>query len=224
MRPGACLRARPPLTRLSLLWVLFGALSWSGAMPALARSVTSGAELQGSQIVSWGRVEIEAARELAFAVLTDYDRMADFMPGMLASEVVSRKGNSVVIEQSANQAVFFFEQRVDARLAIDEDPPRRLTVRALAGSFKELNATYELTRVAGRTLIEYRARFIPGFHLPPIIGMYAVRHSVERHLEALAEEMKRRSAQDAGVPCGAGACGDPEGVDLEDSQRVVRGE
>ena len=67
--------------------------------------------------------------------------MADFLPGMLASEVVSRSGNSVVVEQSADEGIFLFRRRVDARLAIDESPPYRLTIRALAGSFKELTGT-----------------------------------------------------------------------------------
>jgi ribosome-associated toxin RatA of RatAB toxin-antitoxin module len=162
--------------------------------PTRAHAATSGAVMQGAHVISWGRVKVATSPELAFAVLTDYDRMADFLPGMLASEVVSRKGNSVVIEQSADEGMFFFSQRVDARLAIDEAPPRRLTIRALAGSFKEFSGTYDLTRLAAGTLIEYRARFIPDFQLPPVIGMYAVQRSLERHLAALAEEMERRSA------------------------------
>lgn len=156
--------------------------------------------MNGSHVVSWGRVEVAASRELAFAVLTDYDRMADFLPGMLASEVVARNGNSVVIEQSADEGVFFFKQRVDVRLAIEELPPRRLTIRALAGSFKELTGIYELTRMPDHTLIEYRARFLPDFKLPPMIGMYAVQRSLERHLAAMAEEIVRRSGDGEAAP------------------------
>lgn len=172
---------------------LLVSLAVAAPIAASAHLATSGAVMQGEQVVSWGRVEVAASPELAFAVLTDYDRMADFLPGMLASEVVWRKGHSVIIEQSADEGILFFSQRVDARLAIDESPPRRLTIRALAGSFKELSGTYDLIRMEGRTLIEYRARFIPDFRLPPMIGMYAIQRSLERHLAALAEEIERRS-------------------------------
>jgi carbon monoxide dehydrogenase subunit G len=205
--PAACARcaAAAGLLRRVRRGVVLCALLTAGALPAVALSATSGAVMQGTQVISWGRVEVSATPELAFAVLTDYDRMADFLPGMLASEVVSRNGNSVVIEQSADQGILFFSQRVDARLAIDESPPRRLTIRALAGSFKELSGVYELTRLAGGTAIEYRARFTPGFSLPPMVGMYAVQHSLQRHLAALAQEIERRSADSAAVSGGGRA-------------------
>jgi len=66
-------------------------------------------------------------------------------------------------------------------------------VRALAGSFKELTGLYVLTQRQDRTLIEYNARFIPEFELPKMVGMLAVQHSLERHLDGLAAEIRRRS-------------------------------
>jgi len=152
--------------------------------------------MQGAHVVSWGSVTVSATPELAFEVLTDYDRMAEFLPGMLASAVVSRNGNTVVIEQSADQGIFLFRHRVEARLAIVESPPRRLSIRALAGSFKEFDGSYLLTRKKDHTLIEYRCRFLPDFHLPAMIGTYAVQRSLERHLDALANEIERRLAED----------------------------
>ena len=78
------------------------------AAPAAATATTAVGEahMQGEHVVSWGSIEVSAGPALAFAVLTDYDRMADFLPGMLASRVVSRSGNEVIIEQSADQGVF----------------------------------------------------------------------------------------------------------------------
>jgi hypothetical protein len=69
-------------------------------------------------------------------------------------------------------------------------------------------------------LIEYRARFVPDFDLPPMIGMYAVQRSLERHLDALADEIERRSA-------GSGAAlatGDPPSVPQEPAPIISRGE
>ena len=165
-----------------------------------AKPATAGAELQGAQVISWGRVEVAASPELAFEVLTDYEHMADFLPGMLTSEVVSRKEHSVVVEQRADEGLLFFKQRVEVRLAIDESPPRRLTIRALAGSFKSLSGTYELTRLDDSTLIEYRARFVPDFPLPAMFGLYAVQRSLERHLSALAVEIERRAGTGGVAP------------------------
>jgi len=154
----------------------------------------SGAQMQGAHVVSWGRVEVDVTLKIAFTVLTDYDRMAQFLPGMLESAVVARDGNAVIIDQSADEGAYLFVQRVDARLAIDESPPDRLTIRALSGSFREFEGSYVLTRKSGRTMVEYRARFLPDFFMPPMIGIQTVQRSLERHLGALAQEMLRRSA------------------------------
>jgi hypothetical protein len=166
--------------------------------PATASAAQGEAELQGAHVVSWGSVKVSAGLDLSFQVLTDYGNMAAFLPGMLASRLVSRDGNTVVVEQSADEGVFLFRHRVDVRLAIVENPPTRLSVRALAGSFKEMDCSYLLTRKGDHTLIEYRGRFLPDFHLPPMIGTYAVRRSLERHLGALAEEIERRLARGGG--------------------------
>jgi carbon monoxide dehydrogenase subunit G len=184
--------------------LLIASALWLGSPPPAAATAAKGnAEMQGAHVVSWGSVKVSAGPELAFAVLSDYGRMAQFLPGMLASEVVSRNGNTVVVEQSADQGIFLFRHRVDVRLAIVESPPHRLSVRALAGSFKEMDGSYLITRKSDHTLIEYRGRFLPDFHLPPVIGTYAVQRSLERHLEALAEEIERRLAQDRGARVGA---------------------
>jgi carbon monoxide dehydrogenase subunit G len=179
--------------------LLAAALAVAAPLPAAATVATGDAQMQGAHVVSWGSVEVSAGLELAFEVLTDYDDMAAFLPGMLASKMVSRDGNTVVVEQSADQGIFLFRQRVDVRLAIVESPPHRLSVQALAGSFKEMDASYLLTRQGDQTVIEYRGRFLPDFHLPPMIGTYAVQRSLERHLGALAAEIERRLAEDRGA-------------------------
>lgn len=198
------IRARSRQARL----VLIGALSVA-AWPTLAAmqpggGAAGGAEMQGSHVVSWGKVEVAAALKLAFAVLTDYDRLAKFMPGMLTSKVVSRDAGTVVVEQTADEGFLFYKQRVTVRLAIEEFPPQRLNLRSLGGSFKELTGSYVLTRRQDRTLIEYNARFIPDFELPPMVGMMAVQHTVERHLDGLAAEILRRAAQEEGASAGSG--------------------
>ena len=186
------------LTMPALLATLAILAMSPGQASARSGAASGWAEMQGAHVVSGGTVDVAVSRELAFQVLTDYDRMADFLPGMVASEVVSRRGNHVVVEQSADEGVFLFRQRVEVRLAIEELPPSRLSIRALAGSFKELEASYVLTRTREVTRIEYRARFIPGFDVPPVLGLYAIQHSLERHLGALAGEMRRRAAAAAG--------------------------
>jgi ribosome-associated toxin RatA of RatAB toxin-antitoxin module len=169
------------------------------ATPVAARA-TADAVLQGETVVSWGSVTVAAARELAFEVLTDYDRMDQFLPGMIESTVVSRSANGAIVDQVAEEGVLFFRQRVALRAEIGETPPSLITMRALAGSFRHLEGTYAVSRREQHTLIEYRGRFVPDFELPAVFGLYVVRHSLQRHLEAIADEIDRRLAARSQAP------------------------
>src|SRR5690606_19559335 len=96
--PAGCCRGR----RLPVRLLLVSALACATPAPAAAESggaAKGAAEMQGAHVVSWGRVKVAAAPEAAFAVLTDYTRMTDFLPGLLTSEVLSRQGNTVVVAQ-----------------------------------------------------------------------------------------------------------------------------
>jgi ribosome-associated toxin RatA of RatAB toxin-antitoxin module len=172
--------------------------------PASARAHAD-AVLQGETVISWGSVAVQAARELAFEVLTDYDRMDQFLPGMIASTVVSRSANGAIVDQVAEEGVLFFRQRVAYRAEIGETPPSLITLRALSGSFRYLECTYTMSHRGEQTLIEYRGRFVPDFELPAVLGLYAVQHSLRRHLEAIAEEIERRAAARRQAPAGGKA-------------------
>ncbi len=179
--------------------IAFAAMMACSATPAAARA-NADAVLQGETVVSWGSVAVDADRELAFEVLTDYDRMEQFLPGMIRSTVVSRSANGAIVDQVAEEGVLFFRQRVAFRAEIGESPPSRITVRALSGSFRHLEGTYAVSHRGERTLIEYRGRFVPDFELPAMLGIYAVHHSLKRHLEAIADEIERRAAARRSVP------------------------
>ena len=183
----------PTATVRGCLVAAAAALVACGAPPAFARA-SADAVLQGETVVSWGSVTVAAARELAFEVLTDYDRMDQFLPGVIASTVVSRSANGAIVDQVAEEGVLFFRQRVAFRAEIGETPPSLITLRALAGSFKHMEGTYAVSHRDEQTVIEYRGRFVPDFELPAVVGLYAVQHSLRRHLEAIADEIERRTA------------------------------
>ncbi|NLD53440.1 MAG: hypothetical protein GX652_02100 [Burkholderiaceae bacterium] len=183
----------PAVTVRSCVLAAAAAMAAFGASPAVARG-SADAVLQGETVVSWGSVTVAADRELAFEVLTDYDRMDQFIPGMIESTVASRSDNGAIVDQVAEEGVLFFRQRVAVRLEIGETPPSMITLRALAGSFRQFEGTYAVSHRGEQTLIEYRGRFVPDFELPAVVGLYAVRHSLRRHLEAIADEIERRAA------------------------------
>jgi carbon monoxide dehydrogenase subunit G len=164
-----------------------------------------GAQWEDALMVSWLEVEVDATPEQIFAVLSDYDRLAEFIPGVVISRIVARDGVSVQVDQELEESVLFFQQRLKVRMAITEAAPRQMTLKALSGSFRSYEGQYRLLAVASdnakaRTRILYRAKFEPDFDLPRMMGPYVVKRSLEKNHRALVREIERRAGTETSKP------------------------
>lgn len=136
--------------------------------------------------------EFEAGVVLAWSVLTDYDRLAEFIPGMQQSRVVSRESHAVVVDQSGEASLLFFTFPIQVRLAIEEYPFDRIESRAISGNFRELNGSYRLEVHGTRLMLRYSGRMTPDFAVPPLIGTLLVRNTAGRRFRAMVDEILRR--------------------------------
>src|SRR4029078_10880471 len=93
--------------------------------------------------------------------LTDYDRLAEFIPGMRRSRVLERRGASVIVEQSGEARFLFFAIPIEVTLATLEQPPRSIEASMLKGNLKRLHGTYRIEPRAGSRVLRARAGPIP---------------------------------------------------------------
>lgn len=165
------------------------------AVPAVVEVIRHGDafEVQAS-------ADIEADRWRAWEVLTDYDRLAQFIPGMTSSRVMSRDGNTVVVEQNGEATLLFFRFPMQVRLAIEEYPPDRIESRAVTGSFKSLQGTYFLETHGTLLRLRYAGQFTPDFNVPPLIGTYLVRNILRKRFLAMVEEILKFGPRSPGRP------------------------
>jgi ribosome-associated toxin RatA of RatAB toxin-antitoxin module len=131
---------------------------------------------------------------IAWEVLSDYDHLAQFIPDMKCSRVVSRSGDRVVVEQKGEFGFFFYRQAVDVTLEVLEQPQRRIVARRIDGNIRELETRYDLETSDAGVRFDYSGRFTPNFSLPPLIGMPIMRRIVERRFRAMVDEIVRRDA------------------------------
>lgn len=167
------------------------------------------------------RFEAEAVLDLAadaqtvWDTITDYDALPRFMPGIRACRVVRRQwltktAEQLEVEQEGEFRFLLFAQSMSVRLSIEHRPLHLAHARAVSfdlGLFKRraidvFEGRYELTRLAERgraprTQLRYTA--VIGLFLPPppAIGSLAVRQNLSAQLEAVAQEVGRRSARAA---------------------------
>jgi ribosome-associated toxin RatA of RatAB toxin-antitoxin module len=163
--------------------------------PAQAAEVAVHVSRSGDTFHVEASAEFDGTVARTWQVLTDYGRLAEFVPDLQSSRVVSRDGNQVVVEQKGEARVLFFSYPIDVRLAITEYPHERVVSRAVSGNFREMRSAYSLEAGQGRVVLRYTGRMVPEFYVPPLIGTLALRHNVEASFRALVEEIERQQAQ-----------------------------
>ena len=163
------------------------------ALPGIAAA----AEINVQTVRHGDSFEVEATAQIdanvaqAWGVLTDYDALPDFIPGLRESRVVSRDGSNVVVDQSGETRLLFFTFPMRVRLTIEEFPYERIVSSAIAGNFKQMNGVYYLQARNAGVNLRYEGKFTLDFSLPPFIGTLAVRNTVEKRFVAMVAEIER---------------------------------
>ena len=190
----------------SAVALLFRVLLWGAVVgcSALSASGEASEELQVRLERKHGRmhvhvsapVEVDAAT--AWQVLTDYNRLAEFVPDMQSSRVVSAPGEPVLLEQRGEAGVLVFRIQIHVVLEIREFPRERIAFRAVGGNMKSMQGQWVLRRDGGALTLGYEAQIEPDFWVPPWIGDLVMRTSVEKQVAGVVREMVRRGRCDRG--------------------------
>jgi ribosome-associated toxin RatA of RatAB toxin-antitoxin module len=170
-----------------LLWLAL-------AIPALCHpaDISLQAARHGDSFEFKAAAEFEAEVTLAWEVLTDYDRLSEFIPGMHSSRIVSRSKRSVIVDQSGEARLLFLSFPIQVRLEVEEFPYERIVSRSIKGNFKEMRGAYTLEVRGRRLLLHYTGSLTPDFSIPPLIGTILVRNTVAKRFGAMVDEIKRR--------------------------------
>jgi ribosome-associated toxin RatA of RatAB toxin-antitoxin module len=155
------------------------------------------AERAGEGVEVRARALIAAPQALVWEVLTRYEQLPRFIPGIAKSVVLSRQGNNVTVEQSGEARFLMFSFPIHIRLDVSEHAQESVASRAISGNLRRMTGRYELLPDArGGILLRYSGLIEPDFELPPLIGTAALRSMVEQQFTAMVAEIERR----AGIP------------------------
>lgn len=168
-----------------------------------ADDVSIEADRRGDSIEIRARALVAAPPALVWQVLTDYERLPGFIPGLARSVIRERQGNRLVLEQAGEARFLVFSFPIEVRYEVIESPPSGISSRAIGGNLRRMNGRYELQPAPaspgteggrGAVLLRYEGEMEPAFELPPVIGLVAVRSMVEQQFTAMVAEIERRAA------------------------------
>jgi hypothetical protein len=176
----------------SLVWVPRFALAEPGlrALVDVDRSMILGT------ITVRAFIDVPVEPRAAWAVLTDYDRLAGFVPDMHESRVVSKPGQPHRVFQRGEKSWLILDAPFEVLMQMDEAPPSRIAFHQLAGTLKDMHGEWRLLPLKGGVRIAYYAQMEPGLLSPRAPGdSVLIQADIERMLEAIGREMLRRQAR-----------------------------
>jgi len=179
--------------------------AWAGvALGAGPMSVD--AYPQGTAIAVKARAMIKAPYALIWRTLTDYNHLSDFIPGMMTSHVVGRRGSTAIVEETGEAGFLLFSFPVDVLVASHEEPPSFIGIRVLEGNLKQLDGGYRIEK-AGRQSDEYVLRWSGVIDRPTLLPLFIsvplMRAKIAEQFRGMVDEIERREALRTGRHIGA---------------------
>lgn len=168
------------------------------APAAVTLSPASAAAIEVKASTGLTGVSIEASQTLnadaatVWATLTDYNRLATFIPDMVSSRVVSPPGSPKKVEQIADSGLFAFIMPDHIILLMEETPNRLIRFRSVSGKVLAMHGEWRIVGDKAPVRLQYRSRIVPIAPLPPLLSDYFVEAEVKKRFEAVGREAERR--------------------------------
>jgi hypothetical protein len=182
-------------------WLLL--LFVSIASAAVASDPEVRIEENGGRFAVTARVSVEVTRATAWEVITDYNRLGDFVPDMDDSRIVSRAGEPTLVQQTGAWYVLGYRVPVQIVAQVEEQPMRTVRFHSISGNVRVENGEWSLADESGVVTIGYRVECIPDFWVPPILGTVLIKRDVRAKLAHVAREMLKREAAQRNRPAPA---------------------
>lgn len=142
-----------------------------------------------------GSIYIHSIPETIWAIITDYDNLANTMPRLKKSRIIQDNGNIKIIEQTSKTGALFIKIKFSTRMKITETFPNTLSFHLISGDFETFNGSWVLTPHTEGTFVNWSARVKPDFSAPGFI----IKAVQKRDLRKLLETVKKLSEADKAI-------------------------
>jgi hypothetical protein len=210
---------------LASLAVPLAAAARQRAVPPLPTGIALDVVRDGERFRVTARADMQADASVAWATLTDYQRMPQFIPYINRVRVQARtprpSGETLKVAYEGTLKLLFLSIPTLVWLDVEHVPFTDVIARLSAvpqgeavGSLKRFTGRYTLAVVgsgtsagssgsAARVRLDYNAEFELAQPLPPVLGLLfgtaAVRSTLREQFGALVVEIERRSRARQGL-------------------------
>jgi carbon monoxide dehydrogenase subunit G len=139
---------------------------------------------------------------VVYAVLTDYDKLPAYIPGILESHAERVSHNRVRVRQAGSVKVLFFNVRMDTLQEIEEVPKEKLVFKQIEGDLKSYHGEWDLSETQDGTRLDYSAALTFKQFVPMFIAKATLERQMLKQFPAIAREAissKDRRSLDCGM-------------------------
>jgi hypothetical protein len=167
-------------------------VAWVMPAAVVAGEVTAQVEREGRVLQVRSTFTAESSPGICYGTIADLDHLADFVPGLRSSRIVSSPGAPIELRQIGEARAGPFGVTLDVTLAVELEPPSRITFRRIAGNLLQMEGSWTVSGSEQGCVVEYRAAMEPDFWLPPLIGPVLLRRKVDEQMAGVLAEIVRR--------------------------------
>ena len=160
-----------------------------------AQDVGIDAQLKGDVLAVSAHATIRAPLPVIWHTLTDYDYLAEFIPGMKASRVLQRRGGTATVEQTGEAKFLIFHYPIAVVVQSEERYPATIGVRLLSGNLRQLVGAYRIENAPGardQFVLRWEGIIEPDIPVPLVIAAPGLRETLADQFHGMVEEIERR--------------------------------
>ena len=179
-------------TRWTRAFVVALAIAGNAAMAADSPVRKLDVTYEGDAYIVNAGFVAPAPPNVAWDVLTDFDKLQGWVPNVAESKVVKREDSAVFVEQrgvakyGAASFPYVTERRIELR------PPSGIKTAQIKGSMKRVESTIALEADGKGTRIVYHLEIVPSLLAGAVMSKRFVESEVGEQFTAIVGEMTRR--------------------------------
>jgi carbon monoxide dehydrogenase subunit G len=132
---------------------------------------------------------------VVWSVLTDYDRIGQFVSSIKSSTTTRNGDGQVRIKQQARVGFLFVNRTLQVDLDVEEEFPRRIKFRDAEGKdFHIYIGAWSLGDAEGGTAVRYSLEARPKAAVPHMVARRVMRGDAKELLVQVRDEIARRGA------------------------------
>jgi carbon monoxide dehydrogenase subunit G len=184
------------MSRWLPLLVLASALAWGAVHAAedVPDPVAVTIARESDHILITAEFRVPVGVRTAWAVLTDFEHMHQFLPGLRESHVIAQTGNQLTVQQKGESTSAPLAMEYESLRVIELRPYQSIRSRTLKGSLGTVEGLTRLTSEGlDSTLVTYTAHAYPDSTLASLLPTRYLREEVRAQFQAMRQEMLRRA-------------------------------